>query len=209
MTEIIPAIIGSDFGAVKEKIKQVAGRVNWVQLDIMDGLFVPESSWRQPADLEELDGKLKIEAHLMVENPERTIAAWLSVCDRVLVHPESTEALGTLLEPTAHATEIGLALLLETPLERFLDYLKRVKTVQLMAIATIGHHGEPLDEQIYERIKLLRASYPNVKINIDGGVTLANAPKLIAAGADRLVVGSAIWEATNLEATINALQRPN
>ena len=85
--------------------------------------------------------------------------------------------------------------------------MDQIKTVQLMSIATIGHHGESLAEGVYERIRFLRARYPGVKIEVDGGVNLTNASKLIDAGADRLVVGSAIWQAENIPEAINALRR--
>ncbi|MCC6290872.1 hypothetical protein IT398_02305 [Candidatus Nomurabacteria bacterium] len=210
MVEIIPAIIGIDFLEVKEKISRLEGLVDWAQLDIMDGVFTSEYSWQRPGDLETLDGKVKLEAHLMVRDPEDLIDEWLVVCDRVIIHPESTMQLGEILEKVNQSsTEASLSILMDTPLEKLDSFINQVKSVQLMGIATIGHHGEPLDRRVYDRIKFLRTQYPGVKISVDGGVNLNNAQELIGAGADRLVVGSAIWQSNDIENTINALRRKN
>lgn len=210
MAEIIPAIIGGDFAEVREKIRRLQGLVTWAQLDIMDGIFTPEYSWQNSSDLENLDSRLRLEAHLMVSEPENIIDDWLKVCNRLIIHIESTVKLEQILERIKlNAAVAVLALRLETPLEKLAPYAGQAQTIQLMSIATIGHYGEPLDSRIFERIKLLRAIYPNVKIAVDGGVTGDNTHELIAAGADRLVVGSAIWQAPVLEEAIDALRRQN
>jgi ribulose-phosphate 3-epimerase len=210
MTEVIPAVIGKDFAEVQEKVNKVESLVTWVQLDVMDGIFVPEYTWQEPHDLENLHGKIKLEAHLMVKDPEQIVEEWLPVCDRVLVHYESTDNIEAVLKTINQSPcKAGLAILLQTPLEKVFPLLDQVEVVQLMSIATIGHHGEPLDERVYERISALRQKSKTVKINIDGGVTLDNAAKLITAGADGLVVGSAIWQASNIADAIDALRRTN
>lgn len=216
MLEVIPAIIGQNFAEVEEKIARVDELVNWAQLDIMDGIFVPEYTWpfdgtqgrQSSSDLETLNGRIKLEAHLMVKDPEEIVEDWLNVCDRVIFHLEATADTASVLKAINNsACQAGVALLLETPLEQVEPYLDQVAVVQLMSIATIGHHGEPLDERVYQRISALRAKSPTVTINVDGGVNLANAEKLIAAGADGLVVGSALWQASDLPGAINALRR--
>lgn len=195
---------------VREKVEQVAGLAARVQLDIMDGIFTPERTWRRAADLERILGQVKFEAHLMVRRPEETVEEWLGFCDRLIIHPESTEHPAAVLETINQSgVQPALALLLDTPLEELAPLIDQVGVVQLMAIAVIGHHGEQLDQRVYERIRALRREYPNVKINVDGGVTLANAAELARAGADGLVVGSAIWQAANTAAAIDALRRQN
>lgn len=210
MTEVIPAIIGQDFPSVLEKIARVEGLVNWAQLDVMDGIFTPEYSWNRPADLESVPGKLKLEAHLMVSAPEELVEEWLPFCDRIIFHLEATtEPLQVIDVIKKAGIAAGVALLLHTPLDKVDAILPHVDVVQLMSIATIGHHGEPLDERVYERISALRQKSKTVKINVDGGVNLENAKKLLDAGADNLVVGSAIWQASDLPGAIDALRRTN
>ncbi|MEK7650266.1 MAG: hypothetical protein AAB364_00085 [Patescibacteria group bacterium] len=219
MTEIVPAIIGENFLEVSKKINQLEkldGSVEWAQIDVMDGLFVPEYSWQSPAELEQLDGKLKLEAHLMLEEPENVLDDWLGTCDRVIVHLEATNKLTEIIDKLDKLNQLekrlAVAVLLQTDLAKLAPLMGKIKNIQLMSIATIGHHGEPLDKKVYERISFLRKEYPDVKISVDGGVTLKNAEKLIKAGADRLVIGSAIWKSKDISKaiqTFNALRRQN
>ncbi|MEK7552679.1 MAG: HisA/HisF-related TIM barrel protein, partial [Patescibacteria group bacterium] len=137
-----------------------------------------------------------VEAHLMVQSPEEVVGEWFAVADRVLVHVEATSHLDEVLDFfDGRVVEPGLVFNLTTPLEQFEKLLERVRTVQLMAINEIGAQGHPFNEQVFEKIKVLRTIAPNVKIQVDGGVTFDNAEQLIDSGADRLVVGSAIWRA--------------
>lgn len=208
MIEIIPAIIGKNFTEITQKITQIEGLVTWAQLDVMDGSFTREYSWNTPTDLEQLTGKVKLEAHLMLAEPEQVVEDWARVCDRVIIHLEATEDPTEALELiNKNACESAVCLLLDTPVEKLAPYLAQTRNVQLMGIATIGHHGEKLDERVFAKIESLRATYPDVKISVDGGVTLEKASKLIEFGADRLVVGSAIWNNKNIEDAINALRR--
>lgn len=205
--EIIPAVIGADFRAVEQKFNKLEGLVEWAQLDVMDGLFAPTRSFNEPELLSELVGKLKIEAHLMIEEPEHYLDEWLGVVDRVIVHYEATTDLERMIETTKHLpVKLGVALLLDTPIAKLEPYLDQINLVQLMSIAEIGAHGHPLEAKIFEKIKSLRQARPDVIIAVDGGVNLKNAPKLIKAGANRLVVGSAIWASGDIAGTIKKFQ---
>lgn len=206
MIEIVPAIIGQNFLEISKKLAAVEGLTDWAQLDVLDGLFVPEYSWQNPADLEQVAGKLKLEAHLMVAEPEHVLEDWLATCDRVIVHLESTQNLEQIIDKLDKLERVeerlAIALLLQTDLAKLTPFMAKVKNIQLMSIATIGHYGEKLDEKVFARIRTLREKYPDVKISIDGGVNLENAGDLIKCGADRLVIGSAIWNSQNILQTI-------
>ena len=75
-----------------------------------------------------------------------------------------------------------------------------------MGIKTIGSQGLPFEQTTVERVRILRTHYPNVKISVDGGVSLETVPHLIAAGADQLVVGSALWSSVDPRQTLLQLQ---
>ena len=203
--QIIPAIIGKDFDEVKKKIKRIEGLVEWIQVDVMDGIFTEALSW-QCFDLPGRDN-LKVELHLMVKDPQINLDKWLEVgVDRILIHYESTDEkkLEEILDELNDAeVEAGIALKLETPIDVIDTFIDKIDVVQLMSIATIGSYGQPFDERVYDKIRSLRAKYPGVTIEIDGGVSLDNAQKLIDAGADNLVVGSAIFKSKDIEETIN------
>jgi ribulose-phosphate 3-epimerase len=203
MAEIIPAILSENFAAIRRQLDQVAAVATWVQLDIADGIFVPKHTWEQASDLMAVEGKFKIEAHLMIEQPEHYLADWIAVADRILIHPESTEQLVEIFAQVENLpTQLGLSLLIDTPLKVIAPWVEKVSVVQLMGIAKVGEQGQPFDERVLERVKLLRATYPNVKISVDGGVSLDNAAQLVAAGADYLVVGSALWRTSDPLATL-------
>lgn len=208
MAEIIPAIIGKDWKEVKEKIDQVDGLVDWVQIDVADGLFATTYTWENSQDLFELTGKAKVEVHLMVEQPEHYVTDWLKVADRIIVHLESTDKLSLILKQFENLPiKVGVALLLETPLGQLEEYKGKVDLIQLMGIEKIGRYGEAFDERALERVKALRAKDPGVTISVDGGINLENGKRLIEAGADNLVVGSEIWNSKNIKKTILEFQK--
>ena len=86
-------------------------------------------------------------------------------------------------------------------------YTERLDVVQLMGIAKLGEQGLPFDERVIRRVQILRQRLPNLAIAVDGGVNLDNAPTLIAAGATRLVVGSALWRAKDLPKALKQWQQ--
>lgn len=208
MAEIIPAIIALDFAEIKRKIALVESVVNWVQIDIVDGLFAENYTWERFQDLADLPGKVKIEIHLMVEQPEHYVDDWLKVADRLLVHLESTDKLPNLLAKFANSpVKLGLAALLETPLEQIKEYAGRFDYLQLMGIKNIGVHGEKFEPATLDRVKFLRQEYPRTTLAVDGGIDLAIAKDLRRAGADNLVIGSALWQSPDPVAAIKEFQQ--
>jgi len=91
-------------------------------------------------------------------------------------------------------TQIGVAINTTTPIRQLADLISNIDFVQCMGIEHIGYQGEPFDERVIDQIKSLRKEYPELIIAVDGGVNFETAPRLIKAGANRLVVGSAIFK---------------
>src|SRR3989344_5701031 len=180
--QIVPAIIPKDFTNLERQVKQGEGCVEWVQPDIVDGIFAPARTWDEPELLNELTGRIKLEAHLMVSEPEFIVDDWLRVVDRIVIHYESTKRLAEIWEKFAEQPKrFGLALLLDTPLQ-------------------------VLDERVLPRLRAMREKFPDATIAVDGGINLSNAPALCVAGANQLVVGSAIWRSENVAAAIKNFQ---
>ncbi len=210
MSVIIPAIIAKDAQELKQKLSQVEGLVSRAQIDVMDGVFVPSTSWRTPTDLEHIKCAVNLEAHFMVSAPEHIIDEWLhSPVKRFLIHYESTthEAVKGLLANIIRAgKQAGVVLKMETPLfvldELLSDTACRPSVVQLMGIREIGYYGHALDETVYNRITALYERHPDITIEVDGGVNLENAKRLVQAGASFLVVGSAIFKSDDIAQTI-------
>ncbi len=184
-----------------------AGVAPLVQLDIMDGKFVPDVTWpynvrkdpRFEAIVSQDEGMpeweyLDIEVDLMVENPEAVIEQWIAIgARRIIVHAESMtdfELIRALI-PEGFV-ELGLAINTTTPADTLTPYLDRIDFVQCMGIARIGFQGEPFDERVLEQIHAVKALRADIPISIDGSVNLDTARRLVDAGATRLVAGSAI-----------------
>lgn len=222
MTKIIPAIIPQSFEDLKDKVGQVVGKVDLVQVDICDGKFTPDKSW--PIENDE-DEKFKVlvsqeeglpnwgdvdyEIHLMTNTPADEVADWAKTgVSRILVPIETgSDAITDIINEWGSVVEIGLVANMETPVEIFESYLDKVSTIQLMSIDVVGHQGEPFDEKVLEKIKRLREIGYKHQISIDGGINLENAKRIIEAGADRLIVGSAIWEGENIFEILKEFQK--
>ena len=219
--EILPAVMPSSYEDFKEKVEVVAKYVSWIHLDIMDSIFVDAVSWPYKAEdlapfqkiveekeqLPHLDS-LQYEVHFMSEHPEDEIPKWYALgARRFLIHFESINNIDVLehiiLEYSKEGeSEVGISLNAETPVESIESIVKEFDCVQLMAIKRIGYQGESFDEDVIKKIKRLREIYKDGIISVDGGVSLEIAPRLLAAGANRLVSGSAIYGQKNIAESI-------
>lgn len=211
MTKIIPTILVKDFEEAKEKIKKVEKYVKWVQLDIMDGVFVNNETWPYTegkiSDLKRLKTGIKLEAHLMVEKPETVIDSWLEVVDRVIVHFESkitNRELGIReLIKKAHKKkkQIGLALNPETHFSVATPFLNGLDLVLLMTVQP-GWGGQEFKKWILDKIKFLREIWPDGNIEVDGGVSDENIKDIIKAGANLICVGTYIFRSKDIKQAI-------
>ena len=226
MIEIIPAVMPTNTGDLEAKLAQVAGHAPVVQIDVMDGKFVKNVSWPYTEDDEYFQEILNegagmpywdqfdFEMDLMILHPEQVIEDWIKTgAKRIVVHQESTENLDKLLtdfrvrfpkseQPDVFDVEIGIAQNIDTPTASLFPFLDRIDFVQFMGIAEIGVQGNPFDEKVLDKVRALRAESPKAIISIDGAVSLETAPLLISAGANRLIVGSAIFKSEDVVETI-------
>jgi len=221
MLEIIPAIIPKDLEDLKIHLAQVQGLVPVVQVDILDGEFVPNVSW--PLYKEDKEEFAKIisqeeglpfwdsfyfEADLMIHKPEEHIEDFIFAgFSRLIVHIESTAKMGEIIDKCRELdTEIGIAIDIETPNEVLDEYIDRIDFVQFMGIAEIGSQGQPFDTRVVEKIATLKSEHPDIIISVDGGVSLESAQFLIGAGAERLVSGSTLFESEDIAKTLAQFQ---
>jgi ribulose-phosphate 3-epimerase len=214
--EIIPAILPQDFAELEEKVSLVKAGTKWIQLDVCDGQFTPRPSWpyRKTDDNFELIVRedqglpgwenLEYEIDLMVNRPEEVVDDWVSAgATRVVIHAESKGNPMKAVEMLEGRVEVGLAFNIGSPqLGQLSDLLHSgfmFNYIQLMGIDKVGFQGQAFDEKVLEEIRDVKelADFYKFKIQIDGGVSLETAPKLIQAGADRLIVGSAVINAEN------------
>jgi len=224
--EIIPTnTCPPNFAELSRRSEAFARFSSQVQLDIDDGVFAPEISWPyrsgQWSELEEMalgakilpfSETLKYEVHLMVEDPfhiGELVARVGSL--RILAHIETFENEKSIRDAflawkSAGAREVGLAILIDTPLSTLEAVIPWCDVVQVMSIAKLGRQGAPFDVRAIARIQELHAKYPDVIIAVDGGVAEGNIADLVRAGARRFGVGSAISKSNDPAAAYEALK---
>ncbi|TAK56968.1 hypothetical protein EPO17_03210 [Patescibacteria group bacterium] len=217
--QIIPAILPQSFSELEEKMSQVNGLVPLVQIDICDGKYTPKATWPYRKHDDSFDAMMReeigmpfwedldFEIDLMARNPEALIPQWVTAgAQRIIIHADSTDKLGEVIDSCKNQVEVGVAIGLTTPLEKILPYIADISVIQCMGISKIGFQGQNFNEQVYEKIKEVRQALPDIEISVDGGVTLENAQKLIEAGATRLAVGSAIFGEIDIHKAISEFQ---
>lgn len=216
--EIIPAIMPRTIEELKEKVSLVVGEAPFVQIDIMDGVFVPGKTWPYTGfDLDmylnEESGlpfweDINYEFDLMIASPENHVEKYaMTGASRIIFHIESSKNIEEAVKLSKkYDIETGIAVNIDTPTENIESVLEEVDFVQFMGIKTIGLQGQPFDERVLEKIKSFRQKFPTMIISVDGGVNLNSVPHLIEAGASRLVAGSAVFEGGIVKENIEYLK---
>lgn len=201
---LLASLICGDPLDLKAEIAELeAGGIDGIHFDVMDGQFVPRLGL-YPEYLKAVKDAthLPVDLHLMIENPEATIPAFIragvAVTDVVVIHAESTKHLHYAVKSVRDAGyQAGVALNPATPLS-VLDYvLPDIERVMLMAInpGILGHKLIPDMIRKISDLKAKLADYPHVHIEVDGGVSPESAATMVRAGADMLVCGtSAIYK---------------
>ena len=226
--EIIPAILPKDFADLEDKIGLVAGVLldkntaatgPTIQIDICDGKFTPKPGWpykKHDNNFESILAEerglphwedIDFEMDLMIADPELELEKWIaSGAKRLVIHFKSTKNMDRIIGELQGLVEIGIAIDIETPVEDIAPFIHDIDFVQCMGIAKPGFQGQPFDDRVIAKVRELKERFPERIVSVDGGVNLETAPLLRAAGADRLIIGSAIFESENIAETIEEFE---
>lgn len=214
MKWIAPSILSADFTQLGNEIAWLNdSEADWLHVDVMDGVFVPNISFGFPImkPLQALSTK-PLDVHLMIVHPEKYVERF---CDAgaysVGFHLEAVEdPLPILALIKKKGVRTCLTINPDIPVERLFPYLKEVDMVLLMSVFA-GFGGQKFIPETYEKLRLLRheidTQHLSTLIEIDGGVNTENASELFTNGADVLVAGSAIFGATNPQQVIHQMKR--
>ena len=213
MAIIAPSLLSADFLNLQQACTMLNNsRADWYHLDVMDGRFVPNISFG-PMIVEFFRKATTkyCDVHLMIEEPEKFAEAFKKAgADNLTVHLEAcTHLHRNIQQIKSLGMHCGVAINPHTPVEALKDILADIDLLCLMSVNP-GFGGQSFIEHSLQKTRelkaLITAKNLNVKIEIDGGVTLQNAPAIIEAGADVLVAGDTVFKSADPAATISALK---
>lgn len=195
MVRVIPAILVNDQAEFTRRVSAVSEMIDLVQIDVMDGQFVPQISWADPVKIKTLNLSVFFEAHLMIREPEKIIARWVAVADRIIFHFESTARPQICIKQIReYNKKVGLAINPETSVRMVVDLLPQVDVVTVMAVKP-GRMGQAFIEETKQKITDLHRQFPALSIEVDGGVKKERLAELYNLGVREFVLGSAIFNA--------------
>ena len=212
MVQIAPSMLSADFLHLEKDVQMVNDFADIFHLDIMDGVFVPNLSYGFPV-VEAIASMASkpLDVHLMIVNPEKYVQRFAQVgAGMISFHLNAAEdpdaVLALIRENGAKA---GLVINPDIPVESLFPHLKNCDYILLMSVFA-GFGGQKFIEDTYERIRTLKAEIVRqgleIPIEVDGGVSSANAAALVEAGAEILVAGSAVFKAESPKEMIEAMR---
>lgn len=213
---IAPSLLSADFNHLAEDIEMInKSEADWFHLDVMDGVFVPNISFGMPIikAIAKMASK-PLDTHLMIVQPERYFEAFRDLGVNILsIHYEAVIHLNRAVNQIKElGMKAGVVLNPHTPIAMLTDIIKDVDVVLIMSVNP-GFGGQKFIEGTYSRIiqlkKMINDTGSSALIEVDGGVSIANAPLLLAAGADVLVAGNTVFSSADPAKAISLLKHPH
>jgi ribulose-phosphate 3-epimerase len=210
---VSPSLLSCDFANIQRDVEMLNNsQADWLHIDVMDGVFVPNISFGLPVvEAMKRHAKKPLDVHLMIVNPDQYIADFKKVgADYLTVHFEACTHLHRTIQLIhQHEMKAGVALNPHTPVEALSEIICDIDLVLIMSVNP-GFGGQKFIPQAVEKVKklknLIQQSGSKALIEIDGGVNLETGKLLADAGADALVAGSFVFNSESPSATISSLK---
>lgn len=210
--EIVPTVVPESHADLFSKTEHYKAFARTIHVDAADGVFAPHLSWiPAPNDTLPLAEAVQYEAHLMAAEPIALGTSFVKAgASRIIAHVEAfgsrDAAQGALAAwREAGAKEVGLAILIDTPLDALEAHVASCDSILLMTIPRIGTQGIPYDPRGAARVAEFKRRHPEAVVAVDGGVNEDNIAALVKAGASRLCVGSTLARAADPAAVYKQL----
>lgn len=213
-TVLAPSVLAADFANLQRDIDMLnASEADWIHVDIMDGIFVPNISFGIPVcQAIHKHARKPLDVHMMIKNPDDYLEAFRDAgADRLTVHYETVTHLHSTVNRIKElGCKAGVALNPHTPVHVLEDIIQELDLVLIMSVNP-GFGGQKFIEHTFAKInklqQLLKATQSEVWVEIDGGVTDTNAAALTKAGANALVAGSFVFSSEDPLLTISRLKK--
>jgi ribulose-phosphate 3-epimerase len=221
MIEVIPSIIPQNLSVIREKLELILGLVKKVQIDVVDGIYVPVKTWpfidknaedfvrlaRGEERFPYIDDFL-IEIDMMVLHPIEYLVDFISLgAKSFVIHIDSTDHIKQCIDTIKNSGgQVGLGVRPSVDVDLLQPFLPEVDFVQFMGNDKIGHNGIEFDNSVIDKIKYFHKNHPSIEIQIDIGVSEETIPELKEVGVTRFISSSAIFNSQNIKEAITRLQ---